>query len=107
MKKGMIKLSALYPNTKDSYFDIDYYCNTHTPMVAKYLGDAMKHAAVEHGISAFERDSKSPFMATGHLYFESVDAMHKAFEPYMEEIMGDIKNYTNVQPYFQISEVKV
>ncbi|WP_206672753.1 EthD family reductase [Algibacter lectus] len=107
MKKGMIKLSALYPNTEDSYFDIDYYCNTHTPMVAKFLGDAMKHAAVEEGLSAFDRDSEKPFMAIGHLYFDTLDDMHNAFEPYMEEIMGDIKNYTNVQPYFQISTVKI
>jgi hypothetical protein len=46
-------------------------------------------------------------MAVGHLYFESVDAMHAAFEPYMDEIMGDIKNYTNVTPYFQISKVMI
>jgi len=107
MKKGMIKLSALYPKTETSYFDIDYYCNVHTPMVGNYLGEAMKHSAVEYGISAFDKGSESPFMAMGHIYFDSVDAMHAAFEPYMEEIMGDIKNYTNVQPYFQISEVKI
>ena len=107
MKKGMIKLSALYPKNEGSYFDIDYYCNTHTPMVAKLLGNSMKHSAVELGLSSFERDSESPFMAMGHLYFNSVDEMHKAFEPHLEEIMGDIKNYTNVDPYFQISEVKI
>ena len=103
----MIKLSALYPKNEGSYFDIDYYCNTHTPMVAKLLGDSMKHSAVEHGLSSFEPNSESPFMAMGHLYFNTVDEMHKAFEPHLEKIMGDIKNYTNVNPYFQISEVKI
>lgn len=103
----MIKLSAAYPKEEGSYFDIDYYCNTHTPMVVRLLGDFLKHSAVEKGLSAFERESESPFMAMGHLYFVSVDEMHKAFEPYLEEIMGDIQNYTNVQPYFQISEVMI
>jgi uncharacterized protein (TIGR02118 family) len=107
MKKGMIKLSALYPKKEGSYFNMEYYCNTHTPMVVRLLGDAMKHSAVEKGVSAFERDSESPFMAMGHLYFDSVDEMHKAFEPHLDEIMGDIQNYTNVQPYFQISEVMI
>lgn len=107
MKKGMIKLSALYPKQEDSNFDIDYYCHIHTPMVAKLLGSFLKHSAVEQGLSGFEKGSQSTFMACGHLYFDSVDDMHKAFEPYLDEIMGDIKNYTNVQPYFQISEVKI
>ncbi|WP_199270227.1 EthD family reductase [Algibacter sp. L3A6] len=107
MNKGMIKLSALYPKQEGSHFDIDYYCNIHTPMVVRLLGDSLKHSAVEQGLSGFERGSESTFMACGHLYFDSIDEMHKAFEPYLDEIMGDIKNYTNVTPYFQISEVKI
>jgi uncharacterized protein (TIGR02118 family) len=107
MKKGMTKLTALYPKKEGSYFDINYYCNVHTPMVGRLLGSAMKHAAVEKGMSSFERGSGTVFMAMGHLYFDSVDAMHKAFEPHLDEIMEDIKNYTNVEPYFQISEVQI
>ncbi|SOE23204.1 conserved hypothetical protein [Spirosomataceae bacterium TFI 002] len=107
MKKGMIKLSALYPKKAGSRFDIDYYCNVHTPMVARLLGDFLKHSAVEQGISSFERGSESAFMAMGHLYFNSADEMHEAFQPHLEEIMEDIKNYTNVEPIFQISEVKI
>jgi uncharacterized protein (TIGR02118 family) len=43
----------------------------------------------------------------GHLYFETVDAFQTAFGPHTEAIMGDIPNYTNVQPVIQISEVKI
>jgi hypothetical protein len=42
MKKGMIKVSALYPNDKGKQFDMNYYCNTHLPMVLGLLGDAVK-----------------------------------------------------------------
>jgi len=49
MKKGMIKVSVLYPNGADKTFNMDYYCNTHVPMVASLLGDAVKGATVEKG----------------------------------------------------------
>jgi uncharacterized protein (TIGR02118 family) len=42
-----------------------------------------------------------------HLAFDSVDAFQAAFGPHAAAIMGDIPNYTNVQPVVQISEVKM
>ena len=50
MKKGMIKVSVLYPNGEGKSFDMDYYCNTHVPMVGGLLGDAVKGATVEKGL---------------------------------------------------------
>ena len=43
----------------------------------------------------------------GHLYFDSVDAFQAAFGPHADAIIGDIPNYTNVQPIIQINEVKI
>jgi uncharacterized protein (TIGR02118 family) len=43
----------------------------------------------------------------GHLYFDSVEAFQAAFSPHAGAIMGDIPNYTNVQPTIQVSEVKL
>jgi uncharacterized protein (TIGR02118 family) len=43
----------------------------------------------------------------GHLYFDSVEAFQAAFGPHAGVIMGDIPNYTNVQPTIQVSEVKL
>jgi hypothetical protein len=43
----------------------------------------------------------------GHLFFESVDDFHKAFDPNATSIMGDIPNYTNVQPVIQVGEVMI
>ena len=42
MKKGMIKLSVMYPNGEGKTFDMDYYCNKHIPMVAGLLGDVVR-----------------------------------------------------------------
>jgi len=43
----------------------------------------------------------------GHLDFESVEAFQTAFGPHAQAIMGDILNYTDLQPTIQISEVKI
>jgi uncharacterized protein (TIGR02118 family) len=39
--------------------------------------------------------------------FDSVDAFQAAFEPHAQSIMGDIPNYTNLQPTIQVSDVKL
>jgi uncharacterized protein (TIGR02118 family) len=41
----------------------------------------------------------------GSLYFDTVEHVHEAFKTHGREIMGDIKNYTDIQPQFLISEV--
>ena len=103
----MIKLSALYPNNEDSKFDMGYYCETHIPMVQKKLGTACKRVAVEQGLGGATPGSRATYIAMGHLYFVSIEAFQVAFGPHTEAIMGDIPNYTNVQPVIQISEVKI
>ena len=34
----MIKVSVMYPNSKDVQFDADYYKNNHLPMIVDALG---------------------------------------------------------------------
>ena len=33
MQKGMIKVSVMYPNGEGKHFDMEYYVNTHIPLV--------------------------------------------------------------------------
>jgi len=103
----MIKVSVMYPNTDGSQFDMAYYCNTHMPMVQEKLGAALKGVAVEQGIGGEEPGSPPPYLALGHLLFESVEAFQTSFAPHAQVIMADIPNYTNTQPTIQISEVKM
>lgn len=107
MKPGMIKVSVLYPNGEGTKFDMDYYCNKHVPMVAGLLGDSVKGATVEKGISGAMPEEKSPFAAMGNLYFDSVESYLNSFGPNAEKIMGDIPNYTNITPVILVSEVKI
>jgi uncharacterized protein (TIGR02118 family) len=103
----MIKVSIFYPNRDGAKFDMGYYLNRHMPMVKGKLGAACKQMAVEQGISGGAPGSKATYVAMGHLYCESVQAFQAAFAPHAGEIMGDVPNYTNIEPIIQISDVKM
>lgn len=107
MKKGMIKVSILYPNVEGKSFNMDYYCNKHVPMVGKLLGDTVKAATVEKGIGGGTPDSPPPFAAMGNLYFDSMEEFGSSFGPNADKIMGDLPNFTNIEPTVQISEVMI
>ena len=100
-----IKVSVMYPGGEGNTFDMDYYLNTHIPMVESLLGDALKGASVDNGLGGAMPGSPAPYMAIGHLYFDTVEAFGNAFAPNADKIMGDIPNYTNTQPEVQMSEV--
>ena len=103
----MIKVSVFYPDQEGRKFDIDYYCNSHIPMVRRKLGAACKGVAVEQGIAGSILGSRPGFIAMGHLYFDSIEAFQTAFAPHAEAIMADIPNYTDIQPTIQLSEVEI
>lgn len=101
----MIKVSVFYQNGKGITFDNDYYCNNHMVMVKEKMGDSCKQVTVDSGICGMEAGVDAPYIAIGHLYFESVEAFQTAFGPHANEILSDILNYTNAQPQIQISNV--
>jgi hypothetical protein len=43
----MIKVSVLYPHKEDFKFDMNYYINSHIPMVGEKLGSALKGVFME------------------------------------------------------------
>jgi len=103
----MAKVSVLYPNGEGKHFDMDYYVDTHIPLVVQLLGDSLKGAAVEKGLGSAEPGSIAPYAAMGNMYFDSVDDFGKAFGPNAATIMGDLPNFTNIEPIVQISEVVI
>jgi uncharacterized protein (TIGR02118 family) len=104
---GVIKVSVFYANGEGKHFDIAYYCEKHMPLVQRLCGQALQSMAVEHGLSGMAPGSPAPFLAMGHLYFETVDTFQAAFGPHLNEIISDVPNYTNIEPRIQISEVKM
>jgi uncharacterized protein (TIGR02118 family) len=103
----MIKVSVLYPNSEGVRFDMKYYLGTHIPLVEEKLGAACKGVQVEAGLGGAAPDSAATYVCMGHLLFDSVETYQAAFAPHVEAIMGDIPNYTNIEPVVQVSEIKL
>ncbi len=101
----MIKVTVLYPNGSGAKFDMNYYVTKHMPLVRERCAPECRSIAAESGVGGGGPGSPAPYIALGHLTFDSVAAFQKAFTPHMTEIMGDIPNYTNTSPVIQISEI--
>ena len=107
MNKGMIKVTVVYPNGEGKKFDMDYYCNTHVPMVVSLLGDALKGVTVEKGLGGGAPESAAPYASLGNMYFDTVEEFGDAFGANAEKIMGDLPNFTDIEPVIQVSEVMI
>ena len=106
IEKGMIKVTILYAGGDDKTFDMDYYEKKHMPMVAGFLGKNLKFYEIDKGISGRTPNDKVPFVAVGYFYITDVAEYNKAITQNRDAVINDIKNYTNIQPVIQISEIK-
>lgn len=107
MKKGMIKVSVLYPNTEGKKFDVDYYTTKHVQLVMEQLGDSLKGATIESGLAGGAPGSAAPYLIMANMYFDSMESFQQSFGPNADKIMGDLPNFTDIEPAIQISEVLV
>jgi len=103
---GMFKVAILYPNGEDKTFDMDYYEKKHMPMVAGFLGKNLKFYEINKGIAGRTPNDKVPFVTIGYFYINDVAEYNKAIAQNRDAIINDFKNYTNIQPVVQISEIK-
>ncbi|MBB1284128.1 EthD family reductase [Flavisolibacter sp. BT320] len=103
---GLFKVAILYPNGDDKTFDMDYYEKKHMPMVAGFLGRNLVFYEIDKGISGRTPADKVPFVAVGYFYVRNVADYSKAVAQNREAIVGDFKNYTNIQPVVNISEIR-
>lgn len=101
----MIRVSILYPNGPDANFNMEYYKTQHIKLVKDRVGSALVSAEVNNGLGSAVPGEPAPYIAAGHLLFNSLEDFQAAFGPHAEEIMGDIPNFTNVEPVVQISEI--
>jgi uncharacterized protein (TIGR02118 family) len=94
----MLAVTILYPRTDDSTFDMSYYTSSHMPMFAECLGDACQGwgaAAIPAG----------KYAAMGWAIVTDQDAFNAAMGAHGAKIMGDVANYTNVQPELLVGEI--
>ena len=95
----------MYPNSPGAKFDTDYYRNTHLPMIAQSLGDALTGLEFNLGLGGKNPSEAAPYIAMAHLTFDSLESFQATFGPYAKKFAADVPNYTNVQSEIQISEI--
>jgi uncharacterized protein (TIGR02118 family) len=104
----MIRVSVIYPNESGKKFDLDYYKNKHMTMVqSKLKSFGLVRYEVDKGLGGGAPGAPAPFIAAGHLYFNSLADFQKGMGAHGPEFMKDIPNYTNISPQIQISEIVV
>ena len=95
----MISLTVLYPKTADSRFDMDYYLHSHTTLVRKRLTPiGLVSIDLEADLAGGVPDSLPAYAMIGRLNFASLDELQNALSAHGPELLGDIQNFTNVQP---------
>ncbi len=95
--------TVLYPNKEDGRFDFEYYTSKHVPMAARLLGGNIE---VRKGISS-PGGAPAAFVCVATIWIESIDQFQAAIAKNGTQVMGDIPNYTNIQPIIQLDEVLV
>lgn len=101
----MFKVAILYPNEEGKTFDMDYYENKHMPLVAGFLSKNLKFYEIDKGIAGRTQNDKVPYLAVGYFYIKNIAEYNNAIGKNRDVIINDFKNYTNIQPIIQISEV--
>ena len=97
-------VSVIYPRREGATFDFDYYERTHLPLVVSlWSGAGLTGAEALRGLPGPD-GGESPFVAMALLRFASPDALGTAMGgPHAAEIIGDIANFTNIQPVVQVN----
>lgn len=103
----MIKVSVLYHNTPGARFDHAYYRNKHMPLIKSRMGSGLKYYTVDKGLAGGAPDAPATYVGMCHLMCDSLEAYQSSFGPYAQELTADIRNFTDVTPVIQISEVVV
>lgn len=101
----MIRLTVMYPNSENAYFDMDYYQNTHIALVKERCGDALTECTVSQGLGGGEPGSAAPYLVIANISVESMEDFLEHVAPYDPEFAADIPNFTNIIPVIQINEV--
>ncbi|USP72730.1 acetyltransferase, GNAT family [Curvularia clavata] len=96
MSSSNTSVVVLYPRTSKSTFDLDYYISTHMPLAAK----AWKKYGLETWRVA-ELDENAPYSIHLLMVWADREGFNNALQdPATQEIMADVKNFSNETPIF-------
>ena len=103
----MVVCSILYPNQPGARFDFGCYLEKHIPLVNGVLSahPGYRGTRVEKGVSGVPPGTPAAYLLMCHFEFDTVENYRAALAPRADEVRGDLKNYTNVAPTIQFSDV--
>jgi uncharacterized protein (TIGR02118 family) len=102
----MIRVTALYPKTAESTFDLDYYLNKHTPLVSERLTPhGLTRIEVDEALGSLTPGQPADYAVIGYLFFASLEGLQSGLAAHAPELIADIANFTNVQPKIQINKI--
>ena len=102
----MIRIAAAYPREPGKKFDLDYYMNSHLPLVQqKFAPFGLTTIEVDQGLES-PGGGESPFFAIGYLYFKDLDGFRQAYASVGASVIADISIYTDVKPMIQVGQLK-
>lgn len=100
----MIVVTIMYAFEPDATFDMDYYVNSHLPLVRK-LFEPMGMRAMRLSTSPTEGAPGQPtYRAITQLDFDDVASVLAALGEHAAAMQGDLENFSSLRPVTQFGE---
>ena len=101
----MIRVTVLYPASA-TRFDYDYYLNKHTPMLLDlWQPHGLMKVELDKGLGGMAPGSAPGYITIATLTFQSPESLQAAMAASGGQVMGDLANFTDVQPQVQINKI--
>ena len=98
-----LSLQVMYPTTKGTSFDYDYYFGTHMDLVAEHMGQHLQSTLVTKGLASGP-DTPPGLYAVATMVFADQGQMDAAMAV-SAPVLADIPNFTDTKPQMLIGEV--
>lgn len=94
----MVRLLICYPAADGSFFDHDYYRDTHLPLSEELLAPFGFLGYTVHRGESTVRGGPPPMLCITELEFESLEGLQQGMARCGAELSADFANYTDITP---------
>lgn len=98
----MVILQVIYLYQEDYQFDWHYWRTTHRAIIVNYLKPYIKEVTRDFGLKGFNSSAPAVVLSS-RIIFESMEEYEKVPKAYIDEIIADCKNFTNISPIISLA----